>query len=151
MRTLSVLLTLGLAACAPKLYQRSTVVLDHADVDQFTVRYGELSGCLLRHQLPVDYTLKRPRYRLDLRPQPATGEAAPTIDIKLTASGDLQLRFPGVEPAPEARYAEGGQRYLLDTAGLGGSWSLQVVEGAETIGDERFSLSRDSCRVLGSG
>lgn len=142
-----------LSGCAPRLYQRSTYVLDHAELDRFTVRYGELEGCLFKHQLPVEYRIKRQRYALALRPVAAVGEAAPRLELRFEPiNAQLQLRWPDLDPPPTALYAEDGERYLIDAPALGsGVLRLEVIENGGVLREERFELRRQSCRVLGTG
>lgn len=138
-----------LAACAPRMYQRSTVVLDHAESERFDLRYGELDGCLFKHQLPVEYRLQRKQYRLQLRPLSALQGAAPRIELLVEAQPPLDLGFPGMAEPPAPQYAERGTRYVVDTAQLAdGVLQLQLRSGGQVVGEERFELSTQSCRVF---
>lgn len=141
-----------LAACAPRFYERSTVTLDGRDDGALQVRYGELDGCLFRHQLPVEYTLRRPAYTLVLRPVAVTGDGSPRVELRLQTDRGVELRVDNAREPVAPLYIDGGSRYLVDTAALaGGRLELTLSRGAETVGTESFAVSRDRCRVLATG
>ena len=142
-------LALLLTACAPQMYKRTTVTLDSREDDALTTHYGELDGCLLKHQLPVEYTLRRPRYTLVLRPIPAMKDAKPRIEIRLQADAAVSLTVTSADTSPEPLYAEGGVRYVVDTAGLHDkTLALSLTKSGEVLGTERFGVDTSSCRVL---
>lgn len=147
--TAAVALALLLTACAPQMYKRTTVTLDNRDEDALTTHYGELDGCLLKHQLPVEYTLRRPGYTLVLRPIPAMKDAKPRIEIRLQANAAVSLTVTSADVSPEPLYAEGGARYVVDTADLHGkALVLSLTRSGEVLGTERFGVDESSCRVL---
>lgn len=140
------------SGCAPRFYERSTLVLDHPELDRFTVRYGELEGCLLKRQVPVEYRIRRPRYSLTLRPLSAIDGAAPRLELRFEPAGALELRFPELQPPPPMLYAEPGSRYVVEGAALAGErLRVQIVDGSELVGEERFELAREHCRVFTPG
>jgi hypothetical protein len=139
----------GLTACAPRFYQRHTVVLDSNEQDALQVRYGELDDCLFRHQIPVEYTVRRPQYTLYLRPVSSTDAQSARIEIRLVADAGVSLTVADVEQSPEALYAETGHRYLVNVAELKSEvLRLRLEERGERIGEERFAVKADHCRVL---
>ncbi len=145
---LALSLALASTACAPRFYDRSTLEFDAPDEDAVQVRYGELDGCLLRRQVPVEYTLRRPRYTLVIKPV-AGLDSQPRIELRLRADASLELVFPGVEPPPAALFAEQGSRYLIDSAVLPGRLlHVEVHRGTEILGEERLRFSETHCRIL---
>lgn len=141
------LLAISATACAPKLYQRTTVALETGDDEGVQVHYGELDSCLLRQQVPNEYIVRRPRYTLQIRPVPSMDEPA-SIELRLQAGADPSLRFDDVAQQPQALYAEPGVRYVVATASLKKMLSFTVLRGTEELGHERFALTPDHCRVL---
>lgn len=147
--TATAALALLLTACAPQLYKRSTITLDSREDDALTTRYGELDGCLFKHQLPVEYTLRRPRYTLVLRPIPAMKDATPRIEIRLQADASVSLTVTSVDDSPAPLYAESGARYVVDTKDLRDSTlALSLSRSGEVLGTERFGVDESSCRIL---
>lgn len=147
--TAAVALALLLTACAPQLYKRSTVTLDSREDESLMTRYGELDGCLFKHQLPVEYTLRRPRYTLVLRPIAAMQDAKPRIEIRLQADASVSLTVTSVDRSPEPLYAESGARYVVDTGDLRDkTLALSLTRSGEVLGTERFGVDESSCRVL---
>jgi len=144
---LATLIGVANVACAPRFYQRTTVALDVGDEDAVQIRYGELDSCLLRRQVPVEYTIRRPRYTLQIRPVPGL-ETPARLELRLQAGANGTLRFPDLTLEPQALYAEPGVRYVVDTVALNGALNLQILRGSEELGSERFKLSAGQCRVL---
>lgn len=142
------LTTIAVSACAPRFYERSTVVFDTPDDEAIQVRYGELDGCLLRQQVPVEYILRRPRYTLLVRPV-AGLDSAPRIELRLQSDSDAKLVFPTLAVAPPPLFADKGSRYLVDTTEITDSLlQVEVRRGSESLGQEALRFSATRCRVL---
>ncbi len=139
-------------ACAPRIYQRSTVTLEAPDDEGTQIRYGEFDGCLLRQQLPVEYVVRRRFYTLTIRPIAALEDDRPRVEVRVSGDATVMLRVVGAEPPVEARYAEGGSRYVIDTGAIAGTTlEMELSRAGEVIGQERFDLKKHSCRVLSPG
>lgn len=139
---------LALSACAPRLYQRETLKLDHRDLDQFEIRYAEFDGCLLRRPVPVSYRLQRSSYVLNLEVRFGNDQTAAGLEVGLSGTGTLNARFPDLGPVEPISVTDGGSRYRLDSARLGGALRVQVLRGATQLGDETITIERQRCRAL---
>lgn len=143
---------LALAACAPRVYQRETVILDAPDLDQYTIKYGELEGCLLRRQVPLNYGVARARYAVALRAGTSAQAQAPRIEIVVKGARTLSLRFPDLSEPPVGDVGPQSSRYSVDTAALPqGRLRFDVLSGVELLGSEALTFKRESCTGLGVG
>ena len=151
-RTTSVVLcALLLGACAPRLYQRETIAVDHRDLEQFEIRHADFEGCLWQQQVPISYRLARPGYTLDLgvhfgsAPQPAS------LDLTLSGAEDLAARFPSLAQPPVPTETEAGVRYRIDSNQVADALALTVLRGGVAVGEERLRLERSTCRAMAVG
>lgn len=145
-------LALLLAGCAPRLHQRHTVVLEPTEPDVVEMRYGAFEGCLLRREMPVQYRVQRPDYRLQFEVGSSPVERSPSLAVVLQGDGRLQARFPGLSSAPSAQALDGGQRYVLAADTLPASdLRVEVLRDDAVLGREQFAVRRESCRALSLG
>lgn len=141
-----------LAACAPRLYQRQTIELDHRELDQFEIRYAEFEGCLLQRQVPVSYRLRRPQYTLDLAVHFGSRTEPASLDLALSGGQDLTARFPGLKEAPAAVETEqGAVRYRFQAERARTDLSLVVLRGETRLGEEYLRIEHSTCRALSLG
>jgi hypothetical protein len=141
-------LALPLAACATRMYERQTVALDSADLENFEIRYGDLEGCLWRHTVPVSYRVKRAQYTLELGVHFGITPDSPALDVDLIGDPDLTASFPGRPDAPAPTPIENGARYRLETDPLGPLLAVRVERDGRVLGEERFEIERSRCRAL---
>lgn len=143
---------LALAACAPRIYERETVILDAPDLDQYTIKYGELEGCLLRRQVPLNYGVARARYAVALRAGTSAQDAAPRIEIVVKGARTLSLRFPELSEQPAGDVGPQSSRYSVDSAALPQNrLRFEVLSGTEVLGTEALTFKRESCTGVGVG
>lgn len=142
-----------LSACAPRLYERQAVQIDHHDLDQFEIRYADFDGCLLKHAVPVSWRLQRPLYTLDVSAGfGSTPGAPPSLELRVSGHPGLALAFPGLNPAPRISPTEDGPRYRLDLPGdAPDRLVLDVLRDSIAVGKEVFRLKLDRCRALSLG
>lgn len=140
-----------LAACAPRLYQRETIAVDHRDIEQFEIRYAAFEGCLWKQQVPVSYRLRRPNYVLDLGVHFGSAPQAASLDLNLSGAPDLSARFPALARAPAVTETEGSVRYRVDSAQAGSSITMIVLRAGMPVGEEHLRLERSTCRALAVG
>lgn len=138
-----------LAACAPRLYQRETLTLDHGELDQFEIRYADFDSCLLRRPVPVSWKLRRKLYTLELDVNWGTDAQPASLDLNLSDNPELSARFEGIEPAPRATDLETGVRYRVDP--VPAVLRLTVLRGATEVGNETLRVRRETCRALSVG
>ncbi|MGH8517106.1 MAG: hypothetical protein ACREUE_06560 [Panacagrimonas sp.] len=144
-------MTLLLAACAPRLYERQTVALDHPDLESFEIRYADFDGCLLRQTVPVSYLVKRSQYVLALGVHFGNTPQPPALDVDLLGDPDLTASFPGRPDASAPMPIENGARYRLDADRLGTMLAVRVQRDGRVLGEERFEIERSHCRALSLG
>ncbi|TDU26557.1 hypothetical protein DFR24_3586 [Panacagrimonas perspica] len=150
-RTCGIALCALLAACAPRLYQRETVAVDHRDIDQFEIRYADFEGCLWKQQVPISYRLKRPAYVLDLGVHFGNKPEAPSLDISLSGAADLTARFPALAQAPQPTETEDSVRYRVSADQAGSTLAMTVLRDGVAVGEEHLRLERSTCRALSVG
>lgn len=148
-RFIVLIVAAGLAACAPRLYQRETLALDHAELDQFEIRYADFDSCLLRRPVPVSWKVQRPLYTLELDVNFGADAQPASLDLQLSGDPELSARFPGLEPAPKATALETGARYRV--AAVPSTLSVTVLRGAAELGQETLRVQRETCRALSVG
>lgn len=140
------------AACAPRMYQRETLQLDHRDLEQFEIRYADFDGCLLQRPVPVSYRVKRALYTLSLDVHFGTDASAAGLDIGVLGSGDLSARFPDLAAPPSSLSGEDGVRYRFTADALRGSgFTLEVFDGKTLLAQEIVMVRRESCRAISFG
>lgn len=149
--SLVIVCCLALGACAPRLYQRETLKLDHRDLDQFEIRYANFDGCLLRRPVPVSYRLQRDAYLLSLDVRFGNDQTAAGLDVGLSGTGTLSARFPGLGAVAPASTTESGARYRLDSSAFESPLRVQVWRGETLLGDETLGVRREHCRALSLG
>lgn len=141
-----------LAACAPRLYQRETLQIDHRDLGQFEIRYTEFEGCLLERQVPVSYRVKRALYTLTLDVHFGSDDAPAGLDVGLIGAGDLSARFPDLSASPAPIPGQDGVRYRFNADALrGGGFTLEVLEGKTLLAQEIVMVRREHCRAFSFG
>jgi len=150
-RASSVALCVLLAACAPRLYQRETVTVDHRDIDQFEIRYADFEGCLWKQQVPISYRLRRPSYVLDLGVHFGSKPEASSLDLSLSGAEDLTARFPSLAEIPQPTETEGSVRYRVGADQAGSTLAMTVLRGGVPVGEEHLRLERSTCRALSVG
>ncbi len=154
-RSFTPVLTLGLslllAACAPRLYERQTVALDHPDLGSFEIRYAEFDGCLLKQTVPVSYRVQRAQYVLALGVHFGNTPDPAALDVDLLGDADLTANFPGRPDAPAPTSIENGVRYRLDADRMGSQLAVRVQRDGRVLGEERFEIERSRCRALSLG
>lgn len=145
--------SLLLSACAPRLYERQRVDIDHRDLDQFEIRYADFEGCLLRQAVPVHWRLRRPAYTLDLALAFGSGPQAPaSLELVLSGQKPLSARFPGLRAPPTATDTGDGTRYRLPLgADAPDTVQLQVLRDEQVMGSETLRLLPHRCRALSLG
>ncbi len=151
MRLSSLALCALLTACAPRLYQRETVSVDHRDIDQFEIRYTDFEGCLWKQSVPVSYRLRRPAYVLDLGVHFGSSPQPSSLDLALSGASDLSARFPALAEAPVATDTETGVRYRVDADKAGSTLAMTVLRGGVPVGEENLRLKRSTCRAMSLG
>ncbi len=147
-RTSGLALCTLLAACAPRLYQRETMTIDHRDLDQFEIRYADFEGCLVKQAVPVSYRLKRPGYVLDLGIHFGTAPQPASLDVTLSGAPDLSARFPALTEPPAITRTEDSARYRVDTTMLGTSLAITVLRNGVLVGEEHLRLEHSKCHAL---
>lgn len=141
-----------LTACAPRLFQRETLQIDHPDLEQFDIRYADFEGCLLKRPVPVSYRVKRALYTLSLDVHFGNADGAAGLDVGLIGSGDLSGRFPDLGSSPPATQTEDGMRYRIAASALSGSgFTLEVLQGGTPLAQEIIFVRRQHCRALSLG
>lgn len=148
-RALILLCLALLTACAPRLYQRETLSLDHAELDRFEIRYADFDSCLLRRPVPVSWKLRRTLYTLELDVHFGTDDQPASLDLNLSGSPDLSARFAELTVQPVGTEIETGTRYRVPVPGS--TLSLTVLRDGRPVGDEVLRLKRDTCRALSVG
>lgn len=145
--------SLLLSACAPRLYERQRVDIDHRDLDQFEIRYADFEGCLIRQAVPVRWRLRRPAYTLDLALAFGSGPQAPaSLELALSGDASLSARFPGLQSPPPATDTGDGHRYRVPLGtDAPDTLQLQVLRGEQVVGSEALRLTPDTCRALSLG
>lgn len=139
-------------ACAPRLYLRETLQLDHRDLGQFEIRYADFDGCLLQRPVPVSYRVKRALYTLSLDVHFGTDASAASLDIGLIGSEELSARFPDLAVPPTSLTGEGGARYRFTADALRGSgFTIEVFDGKTPLAQEIVMVRRESCRAVSFG
>lgn len=141
-----------LAGCAPRLYERQTLRLDHHDLDQFSIRYQSFEDCLLKRDVPVNYRLQRDRYRMTLDVHFGDDAHPATLDLGLTGSEDLTVTFSGLTVPPARTETEDGVFYRIDPSGMKErSFFAYILRGTEELGVEAIRIEHQSCRALSLG
>jgi hypothetical protein len=140
-----------MSACAPRLYERQTVALDAADLENFEIRYADLDGCLWRHTVPVSYRVKRAQYTMALGVHFGTTPDSPALDVDLIGDPDFSATFPGRPDTPAPTPIENGVRYRIETDPLGPILAVRVQRDGRVLGEERFDIERSHCRALSLG
>lgn len=149
---LLLILAAAISACAPQLYRRNTVVLDHAALDLFRIGYAEFDGCLLRREVPVNYELQRPHYRMRLEIHFGNGGNAAGIGLELSGPDALSARFADLDPAPVEQPIDGGVRYRIDSASVRADrFTIQVLGDGVLLGEETLQTRTDSCHAVSLG
>lgn len=136
-------------ACAPRLYQRETLQLDHAELDRFEIRYADFDSCMLRRPVPVSWKLARPLYTLELEVNFGTDAQPADLDLMLSGSPNLAAQFAELAAQPTATELDTGTRYRV--AVPGSILSLTVLRDGRPVGEEVLRLKRDHCRALSVG
>lgn len=137
----------SISACMPRYTQRQTLVLDPAQGDDYSIRYGELEGCLVRQQVPLLYSVQRPAYKLSLRVLPSTGGEAPAIEVVVEGSGGVNVRFPDL-PTQRADEQQ-PQRTVIPVNSLPvPSLKMELLRGSEFVGSETIAVRQRSCSAL---
>lgn len=149
--SLALICCLVLGACAPRLYQRETLEIDHRDLDQFEIRYANFDGCLLRRPVPVSYRLQRGAYLLSLDVRFGNDQTAAGLDVGLSGAGALSASFPGLGTVAPTSTTESGTRYRLDSSAFESPLRVQVWRGGTLLGDETLGIRREHCRALSLG
>lgn len=140
------------AACAPRLYQRETLKLDHPDLDQFEIRYADFEGCLLKRPVPVSYRVKRALYTLTLDVHFGSDPNPAGLDVWLSGPGRVSARFPDLAVAPLAAALDEGVRYRIASNALrGNGFTLEVMQDQALLGQEIIHVRREHCRALSVG
>lgn len=141
-----------LGGCASQVYQRETLVLQGPDLDQYSIRYEDFEGCLVRQQTPAVYGLARPQYALVLRMIAASEGSQPAVEVVLKGSSTLHARFPGLEPQPTGSESLEGSRYRVEVSRLSVPvLDVQVYQEERLLRTERVGLERRSCKAYGWG
>ena len=144
------LVALGVSACATGIFSRETVILDSARLEDYSIRYEPLPGCLLKQQVPTQYSVKRADYRLDLVVKPGYNDDPPRLDIEVGNTSGLTLEFPGLSGGPsETAQFDTGHRYTIDVTKLKGPLVIDVRRGGDRLGHEEFSMHSQRCHGLG--
>lgn len=155
LRLALVALAAGLAACAPRLHQRQILLLEHADpvaAEAMEIRYAPFDGCLLKRDVPVQYQLARPGYTLQIEVGFGRDDQPPGLSLIVLGDADLQARFPGLAPTPEAQPLEDGRRYRIDGAALpADGLRIDVLREDQWLGREFLRVSQQHCRALSLG
>lgn len=144
------LAALGVSACATGMFTRETVTLDSARLEDYSIRYEPLPGCLLKQQVPTRYSVKRASYRLELIVKAGYNDEPPRIDVEVGDTSNLTLEFPGLSGAlPETAQFDRGRRYTLNVANLASrTLTIDVRSGGEHLGQEAFTLHSQRCHGL---
>lgn len=143
---------IGLAACAPKLYQRETLQVDHRDFERFEIRYAPMDGCLLNRDVPVAYRLQRPDYALLIEVGFGNGENTASLALSLTGDNDLSARFNGVAPLPQAHRLDDGVRYRIPVSSMrGGQLAFDVLLDQIMLEREILQVQTQRCRAISLG
>lgn len=145
-RSLLLIAAVLLSACAPRLYQRETLTVDHRDLDQFEIRYADFDSCLLRRPVPVSWKLRRALYTMELDVHFGTDAQPATLDLNLSGSPDLSARFAELRTSPPATEVETGTRYRVNIPGS--TLTISVLRGGTAVGEEVLRVGRDTCRAL---
>lgn len=143
---------LSLAGCSSGFYTRETLQLGGPQLQDYSIRYESLEGCLLRQQVPMQYRVDRREYRLMLRMVPSYENSPPAVEVRLQGASTLTARFPGVEHPPEGYATPEETRYVLESTALPPqTLTIEVYSEQRKLGVERLSFERHSCRAFGFG
>lgn len=149
---LSLLTALLLQGCGSVAYQRETLTLNADDIDQFSIKYGELSGCILQQQVPLQYGVARPQYAMVVGVIPASTGDSPGLEITLKGQSKLHARFPDLERQPTGSVDISASRYRINTADLPYPvLRLDVMQDERTLGTEQFTFTSRKCTAYGWG
>lgn len=155
-RTRRLLLSLGclagLSACAPQLYQRETLQIDHREFERFEIRYAPMDGCLLSREVPVSYRLQRPDYALHVDVGFGNGENSASLALSLLGDNDLGARFVDLAAAPRANPLDDGVRYRIPADALAdGRLSFDVLLDDTVLEREVLQVRTQRCRAISLG
>lgn len=142
----------ALDGCSSRLYKQQTLILDSPSIDNFTIRYGELEGCVLEQQVPLQYGVSRQHYAMVLRVLPASGGEAPGLEVVIKGQTTLTAGFPDLSAPPAGSVEPTSSRYRLDVAQLAHPrLRIEVFQEGRLLGTETFSYETRECSAFGWG